>query len=243
MDRILLYHSSITNLNGGSPYLYPRHGLSELPQGFARQGAVYGATTMLRAPLKEICYDGETVTGIKLKVSEDEDFEVKCKYVLADPSYFPDKVKETGKVCRVICLLDAAIPNTDNAHSVQIIIPQKESRRSHDIYIVCFSSVHCVTPEGKYLAIISMELDEKEASVDPMKLFGGVMKLLGPVSETIVLPSTLYSPKGDGKSDNCFISESYDGTGHFQSAARNILDLYQRITGKELKVPNGEQDE
>jgi Rab GDP dissociation inhibitor len=242
MDRISLYHNSISNLSGGSPYLYPRHGLSELPQGFARQGAVYGATTMLRAPLKEICYDGDVVSGIKLKVNEEEEFEVKCKYVLGDPSYFPEKVQEVGKVCRIVCVLDHAIPNTDNAHSVQIIIPQKESRRSHDIYIVCFSSVHCVAPEGKYLAIISMELDEKEAAVDPMKLFGGVMKLLGPVSESVVLPSTLYAPKGDGLDDKCFISESYDGTSHFQSAAQNILDLYKRITGNELELTNGDQE-
>lgn len=132
MDRILLYHSSLSNLSGGSPYLYPRHGLSELPQGFARQGAVYGATTMLRAPLKEICYDSNgAVTGIKLKIGDEKDFDVSCKYVLGDPSYFPDKVKEVGKVLRMVCVLDHTIPNTDNAHSVQIIIPQKESKLSH----------------------------------------------------------------------------------------------------------------
>merc|ERR1712137_1379399 len=137
MDRIKLYHSSISNLRGGSPYLYPRYGLSELPQGFARQGAVYGATTMLRAPLKEIIYDESgAAQGIKLKISDTEDHEVKCKYILGDPSYFPEKVAEAGKVMRMVCVLNAPIPNTNNAHSVQIIIPQKESGRSHDIYII-----------------------------------------------------------------------------------------------------------
>lgn len=111
-----------------------------------------------------------------------------------------------------------------------------------DIYIVCFSSVHCVAPQGKYLAIISMELDEKEASVDPKRLFGGALKLLGPVLDTCVLPSTLYVPKSDGQDDKCFISESYDGTGHFQSAAQNILSLYQRITGTDLVLTNGQAD-
>lgn len=132
MERLSLYHSSISNLNGGSPYLYPRHGLSELPQGFARTGAVHGATTMLRAPLKEICFDESgAVSGVKLQVNDSEEFTVKCKYVLGDPSYFPDKVQEVGKVLRMVCMLDHAIPNTDNAHSVQIIIPQKETNLSH----------------------------------------------------------------------------------------------------------------
>ena len=104
--------------------------------------------------------------------------------------------------------------------------------------------MHCVAPEGKYLAIISMELDETEAKADPLKLFNGVIKLLGQVRETIVMPaSTLYAPKSDGKDDNCFISESYNGASHFQDAARNILNLYQRITGKELELTNGEPQE
>jgi len=244
IERVVLYRNSFFNLQGGSPYLYPRHGLSELPQGFARQGAVYGATTMLRAPYKEVVYTDGVATGIKLKINETEDFEVKCKYILGDPSYFPDKVKEVGKVLRVVCILDQAIPNTNNAHSAQIIIPQKESGRSHDIYVICLSSMHCVAPEGKYLAIISMELDEKEANADPLKLFGGVIKLLGNVRETVVMPvSTLYAPNSDGKDDSCFISESYNGASHFQDAARNILNLYQRITGKELELTNGEPQE
>jgi len=244
MDRILLYNNSLANLNGGSPYLYPRYGLSELPQGFARQGAVYGATTMLRAPLKEIIYDSNgAAQGIKLKISDTEDYEVKCKYILGEPSYFPEKVKEIGQVMRMVCVLNAPIPNTNNSHSAQIIIPQKESGRSHDIYIICMSSLHCIVPEGKYLAIISMEMDEKEAQADPQKLFGGAMRLLGPIVDFIAMPSTLYAPASDGKSDNCFISNSYDGTSHFQSAARNVLDLYEKITGRELVLTNGEDQE
>ena len=243
MDRVLLYNSSLHNLSGGSPYLYPRYGLSELPQGFARQGAVYGATTMLRAPFKEICYDGGVATGIKLTINEGEELEVKCKYLLGDPSYFPDKVTETGKVLRMVCILDQPIPNTNNSHSAQIIIPQKESGRSHDIYIICMSSSHCIVPEGKFLAIISMEMDEKESQVEPEKLFGGAMRLLGPIRDSVVMLGTLYSPKEDGRTDKCFISNSYDGTSHFQSAARNILDLYERITGKELVLTSGDGEE
>lgn len=242
IERIMLYRNSFYNLGGGSPYLYPRYGLSELPQGFARQGAVYGATTMLRAPLKNICYEDNKTTGVNLTVDGKDHF-VKCKYILGDPSYFPEKVKESGKVLRMVCILDHPIPNTNNSHSAQIIIPQKESGRSHDIYIICLASMHCVAPKGNYLAIISMELSEQESSVDPHKLFGGAKKLLGPIIESAVLPSTLYSPVSDGKDDGCFISESYNGASHFQAAAANILDLYKRITGNDLELTNGEQAE
>ena len=127
----MLYRNSFFSLGGGSPYIYPRHGLSELPQAFARQGAVYGATTMLRAPLEDILFEDGVATGIKLRVNENEVIDVKTKFLIGDPTYFPDKVRVVSKVLRMICILNHPIPNTGNAHSAQIIVPQKESGRSH----------------------------------------------------------------------------------------------------------------
>ena len=79
---------------GKSPYLYPLYGLGELPQGFARLSAIYGGTYMLDKPVEEIVYDENgQVCGVK---SQGET--AKTKMVIADPSYFPDKVKKVGQV-------------------------------------------------------------------------------------------------------------------------------------------------
>ena len=79
---------------GGSPYLYPLYGLGELPQGFARLSAIYGGTYMLDKPCEEIVMDESgAVVGVK---SEGET--AKCKMVICDPSYAPDRCKATGKV-------------------------------------------------------------------------------------------------------------------------------------------------
>jgi Rab GDP dissociation inhibitor len=43
----------------------------------------------------------------------------------------PDKVRKTGRVIRAICLLTHTVPNTNDAQSVQIIIPQKQVNREH----------------------------------------------------------------------------------------------------------------
>jgi hypothetical protein len=41
------------------------------------------------------------------------------------------KTKVTSRVVRAMCIMSHPIPNTDNAHSVQIILPQKQiGRRS-----------------------------------------------------------------------------------------------------------------
>lgn len=49
-----------------------------------------------------------------------------CKQVFCDPTYVPDRSKKVGQVIRCICLMDHPIPNTGDALSTQIIIPQKQ---------------------------------------------------------------------------------------------------------------------
>lgn len=80
---------------------------------------------MLSKPIEEIVYgeDGKVI-GVK---SEGEI--AKCKAVICDPSYVPSKVKKVGKVVRIICLLNHPIPNTGDADSVQLILPQNQVKR------------------------------------------------------------------------------------------------------------------
>ena len=123
--RIKLYSDSLARY-GKSPYLYPLYGLGELPQGFARLSAIYGGTYMLDKPVDEIVYENGRVVGVKCGGEV-----ARCKQVYCDPTYVPSKVKKTGQVIRAICLLNHTVPNTNDAQSVQIIIPQKQVNREH----------------------------------------------------------------------------------------------------------------
>lgn len=53
----------------------------------------------------------------------------RCKQLICDPSYMPERVKKVGRVIRVICLLNHPIKNTHDATSCQIIIPQTHLNR------------------------------------------------------------------------------------------------------------------
>jgi Rab GDP dissociation inhibitor len=126
--RYILYTSFFSESiqrYGKSPYLYPLYGLGELPQGFARLSAIYGGTYMLDKPVDEIVYEGGKVVGVK---SKDEVARTDC--VIGDPSYFTDKVNKAGQVVRCICILSHPIPNTKDALSCQIIIPQNQVGRN-----------------------------------------------------------------------------------------------------------------
>jgi len=226
VNRIRLYGESVLRY-GNSPYIYPLYGLAEMPQGFARLSAIYGGTYMLNKPVEKIVFDNGKVVGVK---SEGE--VAKCKFVIGDPSYFPDKVKKVGQVASCICILSQPVPGTNNAESAQIIIPQKEVKRKYDIYISVVSYAHNVAPKGRWIALVStqVETDKPEA-----ELQAGI-NLLGKIDEMFVSIRDIYEPLEDGRKDQVFISKSFDPETHFDKSCEDILDIYKRITGKDMDL-------
>jgi len=235
-DKIMLYMLSMSKY-GKSPYLYPLYGLDELTQGFARLSAIYGGTYMLNKKVDEIVYENGKVVGVK---SGGEI--AKCDKVICDPSYAKDKVTKVGQVVRAIVIMEHPIANTDEADSVQVIIPQNQVGRNHDIYIASVSSNHNVCPKGFYIAIVStiVETGSPEQELEPG------MKLLGEIVDKFVYVSDIYAPSSDGTSDNLFISKSNDATSHFETVSDDVKDIYKRVVGKELtmegKVVRGDEN-
>lgn len=140
-----------------------------------RLSAVYGGTYMLNTDAKELIYnDKGEVTGVKAG-----DETVHAKMVICDPSYAPLNVKKVGSVVRAICILTHPIPSTNDGDSCQIVIPQSQVGRKHDIYIAGVSDAHMVCPKGYYLAIVST-IVETSNPADEVK---EGLKLLGPIHD------------------------------------------------------------
>lgn len=240
INRLILYAESLLMFKEKkSPYIYPMYGLGELPQVFARLCAVHGGTYMLNKPVDKIVYDENgKVCGV-----ESEGEVAKCKMVIGDPSYFPDKVRKTGQVIRVICILDHPVRGMDG-NSAQIIIPQRQVNRKNDIYVSVTSYAHRVAPQGHYIAIVSTTVETD----NPLEEVKPGLEMLGNILEQFVYILDTYEPIDDGKNDGVFISKSYDATSHFESAAKDIINIYERITGekfdwKKMKVPGPEEEE
>jgi len=232
IERIRLYVDSLARYQK-SPYIYPLYGLGELPQAFARLSAIYGGTYMLSKP-----FEGIVTEGGKLGVRSEGEV-ARCKFIIADPSYFPDKVRQVGQVVRTICVMTHPIPNTNNSESCQVIIPQKQVGRKSDIYISCISSSHNVCTKGKYIAIISttVETDNPEAELQP------AFEIIGPIIEKFTNVTPMLLPTDDGKEDKIFISESYDPESHFDATCNDIMRIYKRVTGKDVDLSPPEKKE
>lgn len=221
VKRMKLYSDSIARY-GKSPYLYPLYGLGELPQGFARLSAIYGGTYMLDRPCDEIVMEDGKVVGVK---SQGE--VAKCKMVICDPTYTPDRVKKVGQVVRAICIMNHPVPGTSDALSCQVIIPQNQVDRKSDIYVCCVSHSNQVAAKGFFIALVAttVETSNPEAELRPG------LDLLGPIEEKFVTVSDLFEPADDGKESQIFVSKSYDATTHFETTCTDVLDMYRRATG------------
>ncbi|PWZ11082.1 Guanosine nucleotide diphosphate dissociation inhibitor 1 [Zea mays] len=225
VKRMKLYAESLARFQGGSPYIYPLYGLGELPQAFARLSAVYGGTYMLNKPECKVEFDIEgKVCGV---TSEGET--AKCKKVVCDPSYLPSKVRKIGKVARAIAIMSHPIPNTNESHSIQIILPQKQLGRK---YVFCCSYTHNVAPKGKFIAFVSAEAETD----NPQSELKPGIDLLGQVDELFFDMYDRYKPVNEPSLDNCFVSMSYDATTHFETTVTDVLSMYTAITGKTVDL-------
>ena len=229
-ERILLDRQSVARY-GKSPYLYPLYGLGELPQGFARLSAIYGGTYMLDTPIQKVLYTNDDEENGKFEGVQTKLGTFKAPLVIADPTYFPQKCRSTGqRVIRAICILNHPVPGTNNADSLQVIIPQSQVERKNDIYIAVVSDAHNVRSKGHYLAIIStiIETDKPHIELEP------AFKLLSPIEEKFMGIAELFEPKQDGSKDNIYLSRSYDASSHFESMTDDVKDIYFRVTGHPL---------
>mmetsp|Transcript_46545 Transcript_46545/g.110892 ORF Transcript_46545/g.110892 Transcript_46545/m.110892 type:complete len:499 (-) Transcript_46545:89-1585(-) len=241
IERCQLYAQSLMRYER-SPYLYPLYGLGELPQAFARLAAVYGGTYMLHKSIDRIVYnDAGEARGVVSKGEDGLPAFAKCKFIVGDPSYFPEKCKATSTVLRCIAILSHPI-TPGNEASAQIILPQGQIKRDNDLYIFCVSSDHCVAAKGKYIAFVSTITTRPKADLGANlpktaneELKEG-LKLLGKVDAYFFDTYEIMEPTEGGQKDKCYISKSYDATSHFEQTSEDVMDMYERVYGKPLDL-------
>lgn len=231
--QIKLYAYSVSRY-GNSPYIYPVYGLGGLPEGFSRLCAIHGGTYMLNKPVKQIVYDE---TGRVSGVMDEEGVTAKCKTLICDPSYVlgTDKIKKTCEIIRCISILSHPINETSNADSCQIILPAHQlPGRKSDIYISLVSYHHKVCADNKYIAVVSLVKELPGDSVQ--RELAPALQLLGQIDEQFSWVSDHYVPCNNPAVDGVYITESYDHTSHFESAADEVIKLYSQLSGKTLDL-------
>ena len=94
------------------------------------------------------------------------------------------------------------------------------------------SSTHAVCSQGLKIVIISatVETNDPEAEIQP------AVALLGNILEMFVSVSDIQEPIHNATEENLYITKSYDATSHFESSSKDVLALYELITGEKLDL-------
>lgn len=236
IEKMKLYYESNGRF-GNSPFIYPVYGLAGIPEAFARKCAVYGGTFMLNVTCKSLTHDPQTNLSTFTGVFDGQEGTAKAKLVIANPAYYQalghgKLIKPVSKTIRCICITDHPIPNTDKCNAVQIIIPQKQTGRKSDIYVMQIGPSHGVCKKGYYLAICSTTAEAKTVDEDLKIAFG----IIGPVLYKFVTEEVVYESASKDIVNNWFVTSTLDATSHFESAAENVVDIYRKITKKDLDL-------
>merc|ERR1712183_591052 len=94
------------------------------------------------------------------------------------------------------------------------------------------SHAHQICSKGKYVAIISTKVE----TAQPDQELTPALRLLGNIEHIFCTVSKIFQPTDDGLQDNVFVTASYDPTSHFESASREILQIWKTIHGQELEL-------
>ena len=101
-----------------------------------------------------------------------------------------------------------------------------------DIYITMVSAAHAVCANGLRIAIISTTVE----TADPEKEIQPAIDLLGGVLEMFISVNDIHEPTNDPTAEQLFITKSYDATSHFETSSKDVLAIYETITGEKLDL-------
>ena len=241
--KMQLYKDSVGRF-GDSPFIYPVYGLAGIPESFARKCAVYGGTFMLNVDITDIEVDKESGRSKVWGIYEGKKSYATTKHIITSPEYLikcgmADRLQKIGTIVRVICIIDHPIPKTGNSNAVQIILPQKQTKRKNDIYIMCIGNSHGVCKKGYYVAIISSMQENPDVDTDLAVAF----ETIGPIKYRFTTKEDQYVPKGSNGQDAIYVTQTLDPTSHFETAAENVLEIYKAITGKDVDLTIKEAEE
>ncbi|OAG29703.1 Rab GDP dissociation inhibitor [Nematocida displodere] len=158
--RLTTYFRSVARISsnktgstyGNSPFLYPRYGISEISQGFARLSAVKGGTTRMAT---EIVSMEATPEGwvVDLK-SEDVQDRVLAGRIVANNDYHaslsPDAPTSAMYVIRGVVIL-RGVAKPASRQAMVLDIPTCD----HDLFLLVVGSDESVCPEGYAIAYIT----------------------------------------------------------------------------------------
>lgn len=221
-----------------SPYVHPVGGFGKsLPKAVAEVLEENDGYQLLERPVDRILYDE---SGAACGV-ESEGVEVKGDCVVAGPEYAAGMVEEGYKVVRLFAVLAHAPNLCKEATSCQLLLPAQEVDRENDVYLFAGGTTLGLAPKGKWLVVASTKIEAdvaagEDALAVAKRELAAVLPLLKPAKKLFAEVTPYYAPKEEGMPAQLHVCASCDEATHLDSVEKDVLRLYEDITGEALSL-------
>jgi Rab GDP dissociation inhibitor len=78
---------------------------------------------------------------------------------------------------------------------------------------------------------------------DPVSELKPAFEIIGDVLETFVTISDLWEPIDNEFKDGVFVTSSFDAVSHFEGDTDDVLNIFKKITGKDIDFKNPQQNQ
>lgn len=220
-----------------SPYVYPSQGIgSELPKAVAEVLKEAGGQTLMGRPIDRVLFDE---SGKACGVAS-EGVEVSADCVIADASYVPDKVAHSHQVVRLYAILAHPPHKCKEAMSCQLIIPAEACGRKSDVYLFAGSQPLRLAPSERWIVTVSAKVEGETEGLSPMAIakreLAAALPLLKPAAKMFAELSDVCEPSESGEESRLFVPATCDASSNMGSAAADVDQLFERITGEALDL-------
>ena len=143
IKRVQQYQQS-SGVYGGSPFLYPLYGVSEISQGYSRLGAVNGTIFILKRSVQSIVVDNESGKTLGVICSAGQFLE--APVVVTSAKYFPEATA-CSVASRFVAITDKSL--IAEHQLIQMVVPPSSSHAT--TFITQLDSTTMACPNGKCL--------------------------------------------------------------------------------------------
>lgn len=157
--RLVTYFRSLARVNGekaegNSPFLYPRHGMSEISQAFARLSAVRGGTTRMATDILSL-KKGASSIGLTIQTGTEVD-EIETGTVIANDQYAALFSQLTPRILRTLRAV-YVLGEATGQGTKQALIERPDG--GSDLFLLVVGPDEGVCPPGCALAYLTGSLD------------------------------------------------------------------------------------
>lgn len=166
---------------------------------------------------------------VKIRPENENTLEVRCKALISDISYTPNKRPTNTKIIRATLIVDGVVPLLKHVPSAQILFLSSGLHRKTDVFALILGHRECVAPKGYKVVLISYV---KEGDDD--KTLDKIIHLFGKVVDRFVREEEVMVNESVGR--GWYVVSDCDESMHVENGMHEVVKVLERMKKDGFKI-------